>query len=46
MDEWENKEKTTLTVPTMREKGTSSGFDLIVVLTFKIHFDIRLQTLC
>lgn len=29
-----------------REKGTSSGFDLLVVPTFKIHFDITLQTLC
>lgn len=28
------------------KKGTSSGFDLIVVLTFKIHFDIRLHTVC
>lgn len=25
------------------EKGTSSGFDLAVELTFKIHFDIRLH---
>lgn len=34
------------TVPTVlfRERRTSFGFDMIVVLTFKIHFDIELHT--